>query len=70
MQLRLQAADGTFIDPSPLSAGVPCALPADGGIPPATSRRFTFVYDVPADARPRQIQYRGFELQETTVDLP
>jgi len=70
VQLRLQAADGSFIDPSPLSSGVPCRLSSDGVIPAATARRFLFVYETPGDQRPRKVNYRGFELQETTVGLP
>jgi hypothetical protein len=70
VQLRLQAANGSFINPSPLSAEVPCHLPDGGVIPPGATRRFTLIYDVPAGEPPHKLQYRGFELQETTVDLP
>jgi hypothetical protein len=70
VQLRLQAGDGSFVEPSTLSSDVPCHLPSDGTIPPGTARRFTLVYEVPAGPPLRRLQYRGFELQEATVDLP
>ncbi len=70
IQLRLQTADGAYVDPSPLSAEVPCHLPDGGVIPPGTARRFTLMYELPDGAAASRLQYRGFELQETTVDLP
>jgi hypothetical protein len=70
VQLRLQAADGSFINPSPLSSSVPCRLPSDGLIPPSTSRRFTLVYDIPWDQPARRFEYRGFEVDAAGVDLP
>jgi hypothetical protein len=39
-------------------------------IPPASARRFVLVYDVATDAPARRVNYRGFEVEETTVDLP
>jgi len=69
-QLRLEGPDGSFVEPSPLSADVPCRLSGDGVIPPGTARRFTMVYEVEAGTRLRRLQYRGFELQETSVELP
>jgi hypothetical protein len=69
-QLRLVAADGSFIAPSPVASGIRCSLDPDGVIPAQTARRFTLVYDVPADALLRRVQYRGFDVQETVVDLP
>lgn len=70
VQLRLVARDGSFTDPSPVSAQVPCRLSAEGVIPAATARRFMLVYDIPPDERPRRLEYRGFEVDAVTVDLP
>jgi hypothetical protein len=69
-QLRIQMADGSLVEPSPLSSDMPCRLSEDGVIPPRTVRRFTLVYDVPAGGPPRRLQYRGFELPEAIVNLP
>jgi hypothetical protein len=70
IQLRIETADGGFVDPSPLSAQVPCNLADNGTIPPGTARRFTLVYELPDGVTPARLQYRGFEVQETAVDLP
>jgi hypothetical protein len=67
-QLRLVDPAGTFIQPSPLSNQMACRLGDTGVIPGGHARRFTLVYDVPAGA-PRRLQYRGFEKDETLVDL-
>lgn len=69
VQLRLAMADGSFAEPSPLSAQLPCRLDGDGVIPAGGVRRFQLVYDIAADAAPR-VNFRGFELQESTADLP
>jgi hypothetical protein len=37
-------------------------------IPPGHVRRFLLVYDMPAGA-PRRLQYRGFEVDEASLDL-
>jgi hypothetical protein len=69
VQLRLARQDGSFIEPSPLSSQVPCRLLSDGVIPATTASRFMLVYDT-APGEPLRLNYRGFELDETTVDLP
>ena len=68
VQLRLARQDGSFIEPSPLSSEVPCRLSSDGVIPPLAARRFMLVYDT-APGEALRLNYRGFELDETTVDL-
>ena len=69
VQLRLVMPDGSFTDPSPLSAQVPCRLDGDGVIPAGGVRRFLLVYHAPPDAAAR-VHFRGFELQEGVADLP
>jgi hypothetical protein len=68
VQLRLVKEDGSFVEPSPSSADLPCHLIPDIVIPPASARRFALVYDVGPDEKVR-MNYRGFELDETTVDF-
>lgn len=67
-QLRLVDSAGSFIQPSELTQQIGCRLDDGDVIPPGNSRRFQLVYDMPAGA-PRRLQYRGFEVDETTVDL-
>ncbi len=69
VQLRLVKQDGSFVEPSPSSAELPCRLIPDIVLPPASVRRFSLVYDVAPDEKVR-MNYRGFELDETTVDAP
>ena len=69
VQLRLALPEGGFIDPSPASASVPCRLDGDGVVPAGGVRRFLLVYDVAAEGRPR-VNFRGFELNEATAELP
>lgn len=69
VQLRLAMPDGSFADPSPLSAQVPCRLDGDGVVPAGGVRRFQLVYDIAADAVAR-VHFRGFEVQEAMTDLP
>ncbi len=69
-QLRLVDAGGRFVQPSaPLTKLLGCRLDDGDVIPPGQTRRLQVVYDVPAGA-PRRLQYRGFEKDEATVDLP
>lgn len=67
-QLRLIDQSGTFIQPSALTKQIGCRLDDGDVIPPGHSRRFQAVYDMPA-GESRRLQYRGFEVDETTVDL-
>jgi hypothetical protein len=69
LQLRLALPGGGFIDPSPVSGSVPCRLDGDGVVPAGGVRRFLLVYDVAAEGRPR-VNFRGFELNEATAELP
>src|SRR5205814_1816062 len=69
VQLRLVRQDGSFIEPSASSSELPCRIIPDNVIPPASARRFALAYDVAPDEKVR-LNYRGFELDETTVDLP
>lgn len=59
---------GTFVQPSALTKQIGCRLDDGDVIPPGHSRRFQAVYDMPA-GESRRLQYRGFEVDETTVDL-
>lgn len=68
-QLRLLNADGGFLQPSsPLSNSLPCSLGDTGVIPAGGTRRFQYVYDVPA-GMPLKLQYRGFEKDEVVVEI-
>ena len=68
-QLRLIDAAGSFIGPATATNTLGCRLDDGDVIPPGHSRRFMVVYDIPAGATVR-LQYRGFEVDETIVDLP
>ena len=69
-QLRLVDAGGRFVQPSaPLTKQLGCRLDDGDVIPPGHTRRLQVVYDVPTGA-PRRLQYRGFEKEEATVELP
>jgi len=67
-QLRLAGFDGTFVQPLALTKQLGCRLDDGDVIPPAHARRLMVVYDMPAGAR-RRLQYRGFEVDEISVDL-
>jgi hypothetical protein len=67
-QLRLVDTAGRFVQPSAITKQLGCRLDDSDVIPPGHTRRLRVVYDMPAGA-PRRLQYRGFELEETTVDL-
>ena len=68
VQLRLVRQDGSFVEPSASSTELVCHLMPDNVFPPASTRRFALAYDIPPDEVVR-LNYRGFELDETTVDL-
>ena len=68
-QLRLVDATGAFVQPSAATKQIGCRLDDGDVIPPGHSRRFQVAYDMLAGA-PRRLQYRGFEVDEVTVDLP
>jgi hypothetical protein len=68
MQLRLMDPGGGFIQPSPLSGQLTCSLGDMGVIPAGNSRRFRYVYDIPA-GMPLKLQYRGFEKNEAVVEI-
>lgn len=69
LQLRLvDPAGAGYIQPSPLSNEIACALAETGVIPAGHVRRFRYVYDIPAGA-PIRLQYRGFERDEAVVEI-
>ena len=68
-QLRLIDQAGAFVQPSALTKQIGCRLDDGDVIPPGHARRFMVIYDMPAGA-PRRLQYRGFEVDEVSVDLP
>jgi hypothetical protein len=69
-QLRLVDAGGRFVQASaPLTKQLGCRLDDGDVIPPGHTRRLQLVFDLPAGA-PRRLQYRGFEKEEATVELP
>jgi hypothetical protein len=68
-QLRLVDPTGSFLQPSSLTQQIGCRLDDGDVIPPGHVRRFMVAYEMPAGA-PRRLQYRGFEVDEITVDLP
>jgi len=67
-QLRLEAPAGSFVQPSALTQQIACRLDDGDVVPPGHSRRLQAVYDVPAGT-PLRLQYRGFEVEQTSVDL-
>ena len=66
--LRFEMPDGQFIQPSPLTQQLTCRLDDGDVVPPGHSRRLMLVYDLPA-GQPRRLQYRGFEVDQVSVDL-
>lgn len=68
-QLRLIDPQGKFVQLDASTNALGCRLEDGGVIPPSQSRRFMAAYELPAGA-PLRLQYRGFEVDETTVDLP
>ena len=67
-QLRLIDPDGHFVQPNSLTNKLGCRLDDGDVIPPGQARRFFAVYDLPLGA-PKRLEYRGFEVETTTVDL-
>jgi hypothetical protein len=67
-QLRLTDPAGSFIQPLPLATQLPCSLGEMDVVPGGHARRFTAVYDVPS-GMPLRLQYRGFEVNELTVEI-
>lgn len=68
LQLRLMDAAGGFIQPLPLASQLACTLGELDVIPGGHARRFLAAFDVPAGT-PLKLQYRGFEVDETTVEI-
>jgi hypothetical protein len=67
-QLRLIDAAGQFVMASPATQQIGCRMDDNDLIPPAQSRRVMAVYEMPAGTA-RRLQYRGFEKEETVVDI-
>lgn len=68
-QLRLVDQSGKFVQPSAATQQIGCRLDDGDVVPPGHARRLQVVYDMPP-GEPRRLQYRGFEVDEVTVDLP
>ena len=68
-QLRLVDPRGSFIQLDASTKELGCRLEDGGVIPPGQARRFMAAYAIPAGA-PLRLQYRGFEVDETSVDIP
>jgi hypothetical protein len=68
-QLRLMDPQGKLVQLDASTNALGCRLEDGGVIPPNQSRRFMAAYELPAGA-PLRLQYRGFEVDETSVDLP
>jgi len=68
-QLRLVDPQGTFVQLDASTKELGCRLEDGDVIPPGQARRFVASYDLPAGA-PVRLQYRGFEVEEASVDLP
>jgi hypothetical protein len=66
--LRLTDAAGSFIGPATPTNTLGCRLDDGDVVPPGNARRFMVVYDIPAGA-PVRLQYRGFEVDELSVDV-
>lgn len=67
-QLRLVDQAGKFVQPSAATQQIGCRLDDGDVIPPGHSRRLMVAYDMSPD-EPRRLNYRGFEVDEVTVDL-
>jgi hypothetical protein len=68
-QLRLRTSTGSYVQAAPVTGQLGCRLEDGDLIPPGHSRRFMVAYEMPA-AAPLSLQYRGFEVDDVTVDLP
>lgn len=68
-QLRLIDPQGKFVQLDASTNALGCRLEDGGIIPPGQARRLMAAYELPAGA-PLRLQYRGFEVDETTIDLP
>jgi len=68
-QLRLVDPDGKFVQLDASTKKLGCRLEDGEVIPPSQARRFMASYELPAGA-PLRLQYRGFEVEEASVDLP
>lgn len=67
-QLRLIDPSGAYVQPAAYTNQIGCRLDDGDVVPPGHARRLMAVYDMPAGA-PRRLQYRGFEVDETSVDF-
>jgi hypothetical protein len=68
-QLRLVDPAGKFIQPAESTKQLGCRLDDLDVVPPGHVRRLQAVYEIPVGA-PKRLQYRGFEVDEVTVDVP
>lgn len=67
-QLRLKSPTGSYVQAAAATSQLGCRLEDGDVIPSGHSRRFMVAYDMPAPA-PLKLEYRGFEVDEVSVDL-
>lgn len=67
-QLRLKKPTGAYVQAAAATGQIGCRLDDGDVIPPGHSRRFMVAYDMPA-AAPLKLEYRGFEVDEVSIDL-
>lgn len=67
-QLRMINFAGGFVQSSAATQQIGCRLDDGDVIPPGQFRRFLAAYELPVGAA-KKLQYRGFEVDETAVDL-
>lgn len=68
-QLRMVDASGKFVQPSAATREIGCRLDDGDVVPPGHARRLQVAFDMPP-GETRRLNYRGFEVDEVTVDLP
>jgi hypothetical protein len=68
-QLRLVDPAGKYVQPAAVTKQLGCRLDDFDVVPPGHARRLLVVYEMPAGV-PRRLQYRGFEVEETSINLP
>lgn len=67
-QLRMVDKSGKFVQPSAATQNIGCRLDDGDVIPPGHARRLMVAYDMPP-GEPRRLNYRGFEVDEISVEL-
>jgi hypothetical protein len=67
-QLRFIDGTGKFVMASAATKQIGCHMDDGDVIPPGQARRLMAVYEMPAGAA-RRLQYRGFEIEQTVVEI-